>query len=156
MKPNFTRYLSKESILILEGNSKREILEQLITAAAEQSNIDRDIIHRLTWKRESMMTTGVGHGLALPHIRINNIPEPVVLVAVCKNPIEDYQSQDEKPIRLLVYIAAPEDNQEEYLKLLGSVSKKLRDPAVIDEIIENITRPSIILRILKRRSANES
>jgi nitrogen PTS system EIIA component len=151
MKVTFTKFISKESIFILDGNTKYEIIENLITEAAKQSKIDRDTIARLTWHREKMMTTGVGFSLALPHIRINEIPDPVVLVGICENPIEDYESQDEKPIRVVIFIIAPDQNQEMYLQLLGSISRKLRNPEIINELIDNITRPSKILRILKRR-----
>lgn len=151
MKMSFTKFISKESIFILEGSTKYEVLNALITEAAAQSKIDRDTISRLTWHREKMMTTGVGFSLAMPHIRINEIPEPVVLVGICKEPVEDYESQDEKPIRVIVFIVAPDQNQEAYLQLLGSISRKLRHPGIIQELIDNVTRPSTILRILKRR-----
>ena len=151
MKVTFTKFITKESIFILEGKNKYEILESLITKAAKQSKIDRDTIARLTWHREKMMTTGVGFSLALPHIRINEIPEPVILVGICQNPIEDYESQDDQPIRVVIFIVAPDQNQEMYLQLLGSISRKLRHADIINELVENITRPSKIIRILKRR-----
>ncbi|MBU8902688.1 MAG: PTS sugar transporter subunit IIA [Victivallales bacterium] len=151
MKVTFTKYISKESVFILDGTNKYEVIENLITEAAKQSKVDRDTISRLAWHREKMMTTGVGFSLALPHIRINEIPEPVVLVGICKNPIEDYESQDDQPIRIIIFIVAPDQNQEIYLQLLGSISRKLRHPEIIHELIDNISRPSKILRILKRR-----
>ncbi len=155
MKVTFTKFITKESIFILEGKNKYEVLESLITEAAKQSKIDRDTIARLTWHREKMMTTGVGFSLALPHIRINEIPEPVILVGVCKNPIEDYESQDDQPIRVVIFIVAPDQNQEMYLQLLGSISRKLRHADIINELVENITRPSKIIRILKRRPGTQ-
>jgi len=151
MKVTFTKFISKESIFILDGTTKYEVIESLITEASKKSKIDRDTIARLTWHREKMMTTGVGFSLALPHIRINEIPEPVVLIGICKNPIEDYESQDEQAIRVIIFIVAPDQNQEMYLQLLGSISRKLRHQGIIGELIDNITRPSKILRILKRR-----
>ena len=151
MKVTFTKFITKESIFILEGTNKHEILETLITEAAKQSKLDRDTIARLTWHREKMMTTGVGFALALPHIRISEIPKPIILVGVCKNPIKDYESQDEQTIRVVIFIIAADQNQEMYLQLLGSISRKLRHAEIINEIIENISRPSTILRILKRR-----
>jgi len=153
MKVTFTKYITKESIFVLDGTTKYDVIETLITEASKQSKIDRDTIARLTWHREKMMTTGVGFSLALPHVRINEIPNPVVLVGICKNPIEDYESQDEKPIRVIIYIVAPDQNQEAYLQLLGSISRKLRHEGIIHELIDNITRPSKIIRILKRRPA---
>jgi len=155
MKVTFTKFIAKESIFILNGTTKVEVLNALITEAAKQSKIDRDTIMRLTWHREKMMTTGVGFSLALPHIRVNEIPDPVVLVGICKNPIEDYESQDEQPIRVIIFIVAPDQNQELYLQLLGSISRKLRHPEIIQEILDNITRPSKILRILKSRQADQ-
>jgi len=153
MKVTFTKYITKESIFILDGTTKYDVIETLITEASKLSKIDRDTIARLTWHREKMMTTGVGFSLALPHVRINEIPDPVVLVGICKNPIKDYESQDEEPIRVIIYIVAPDQNQEEYLQLLGSISRKLRHEGIIHELIDNITRPSKIIRILKRRPA---
>ncbi|MFA6714891.1 MAG: PTS sugar transporter subunit IIA [Victivallales bacterium] len=156
MKVAFTKFISKESIFILDGKNKYEVLNALITQAANQSKIDRDTVSRLTWHREKMMTTGVGFSLAMPHIRINEIPDPVVLIGVCKNPIKDYESQDDNPVRVIVFIIAPDKNQEAYLQLLGSISRKLRHPEIIQEIIDNITRPSTILRILKKRSPEDT
>jgi len=155
MKNSFTKYVDKDTILVLDGKTKFDVLDKLITCAADKSKVDRDIIMRATWKREKMMTTGVGFGLALPHIRLTGIPEPVVLVGLCKEPIVDYQSQDDQPIRVLVFIVAPEGNQEDYLQLLGSISRKLRNAEMIGEIVDNIARPSQVLRILKRRSKEE-
>lgn len=156
MKVAFTKFIAKESIFILDGKNKYEVLDALITQAAKQSKVNRDTVSRLTWHREKMMTTGVGFSLAMPHIRINEIPEPVVLLGVCKNPIKDYESQDDSPIRVIVFIVAPDKNQEAYLQLLGSISRKLRHPEVIQEIVDNLSRPSAILRILKKRSQEKT
>ncbi len=151
MKMNFSKYLTNESILILNGSNKFEVLDELITAAAIQSKVDRDIIFRATWKREKMMTTGVGFGLALPHVRLNTIPDPVVIVGVTNKPIEDYESQDEEPVRVLVFIVAPDRNQQEYLQLLGSISRKLRKKDIIKKIVDNISKPAETLKLLKEQ-----
>ncbi len=155
MKVTFTKYIDSDSIVILRGKNKLEVLNEIISKAAELSQLDRDLIFRLTWKREQMMTTGVGNGLGLPHIRVNNIPEPIIIVGVCKEPIADYQSQDDQPVRLIVYIMAADERPEEYLQLLGSVSRKLRNPEIIAEITENITNPAQILNVIKRQQDGE-
>ncbi len=149
MKESFTNYITKESVVILHGENKAEVLDELISRAADISKLDREQIYRLVWKRERMMTTGVGNGLALPHIRINNIPDPVILIGSCVNPIEDYQSQDGLPVQVIVFILAADANQEAYLQLLGSVSRRMRDKTLLDEIIANNTRPAQILKLVK-------
>lgn len=153
MKYDFTQYVTKDSVMALDGRNKLEVMDQLITRAADLTKLSRDVIFRLTWKREQMMTTGVGGMLALPHIRVNDINRPYVLVGVCENPIEDYQGQDDRPVRVIVFTVAPDENQEAYLQLLSSISRRLRNPALIEELIANVSTPAQILDIIKRENA---
>lgn len=153
MKYDFTQYVTKDSVMSLDGRNKLEVMDQLITRAADLTKLNRDVIFRLTWKREQMMTTGVGGMLALPHIRVNDINRPYVLVGVCENPIEDYQGQDDQPVRVIVFTVAPDENQEAYLQLLSSISRRLRNPALIEELIANVSTPAQILDIIKRENA---
>ncbi|WP_176015213.1 PTS sugar transporter subunit IIA [Victivallis sp. Marseille-Q1083] len=148
MKVSFSKYVTKDSIVVLNGKSKLEVLDELINRAADLSHLDRDLIFRLTWKRENMMTTGVGSGLGLPHIRVSNIPYPVILIGICTNPVEDYQSQDDQPVRVIVFIVATDEDPEAYLQLLGSISRKMRDPKMVDKIVENIAKPDEVLKLI--------
>lgn len=148
MKYEFTNYINEDSVMILRGTTKLEIMDELITRAAELTKLSRDMIYRMTWKREQMMTTGVGNGLALPHIRVNDIPEPVVIVGVTETPIADYQSQDDQPVRVIVFTVAPDENPEAYLQLLGSVSRKLRNPELLGKLTAEDQTEENILRIL--------
>ena len=91
MRNDFSKYVDKDSVMTLVGKTKLEVMDQLISRAADLTKLNRDMIFRLVWKREQMMTTGVGGMLALPHIRVNDILHPFVIVGVCENPIEDYQ-----------------------------------------------------------------
>ena len=100
MKNDFSQYVDKDSVMTLVGKTKLEVMDQLISRAADLTKLSRDVIFRLAWKREQMMTTGVGGMLALPHVRINDILHPYVIVGVCENPIEDYQGLDDQPVRV--------------------------------------------------------
>ena len=153
MKYDFTQYVTKDSVMALDGRNKLEVMDQLITRAADLTKLSRDVIFRLTWKREQMMTTGVGGMLALPHIRVNDINHTYVIIGVCENPIEDYQGQDDQPVRVIVFTVAPDENQEAYLQLLSSISRRLRNPALIEELIANVSAPAQILDIIKRENA---
>ena len=74
---------------------------------------------------------------------------PVILIGVCANPIADYETQDGEPVRVIVFIAADDADQEGYLSLLSSVSGKMRNRELIEEILENITKPAQILKLLQ-------
>jgi PTS system nitrogen regulatory IIA component len=113
-------------------------MDNLITRAADLTKLNRDTIFRLIWKREQMMTTGVGGMLALPHIRINDILHPYVLIGVCRNPITDYQGQDDLPVRVVVFTVAPDEDQEAYLQLLSAISRRFRNPELIEKLIDSV------------------
>ena len=131
MKFDFVQFVSKDSVMTLTGKNKLEVMEQLISRATDLTKLDRDVIFRLVWKREQMMTTGVGGQLALPHIRVNDIVRPYVIVGVCENPI-------------------PDEDQESYLQLLSSISRRLRNPELISELIGAVGNTVKVLEILQR------
>ena len=148
MKAEFLKYLDTNCILVLEGTTKKAVLEEIIALATTRCTLDESQLRELIWKREKMMTTGVGRGLALPHIRVPGFPVPLVIIGICKNPITDYKSLDSEPIRLIVFIAA--DERDAYIRLLGSVSSKLKDQAVVDEIFEVMKNKKKVIAALSK------
>ena len=152
MKNDFSQYVDKDSVMTLVGKTKLEVMDQLISRAADLTKLSRDVIFRLVWKREQMMTTGVGGMLALPHIRINDILHPYVIVGVCENPIEDYQGQDDQPVRVIVFTVAPDENQEAYLQLLSSISRRLRNPKLIEQMLGTVGNTVDLLNVVKQES----
>lgn len=150
MKAEFLKYLDTNCILTLEGTTKKAVLEEIIALATTRCTLDESQLRELIWKREKMMTTGVGKGLALPHIRVPGFPIPLVIIGICKNPIEDYKSLDNEPIRLIVFLAAEERDQDGYIKLLGSISSKLKEPAIVDKIFEVMKNKKKVLQVLSQ------
>ena len=144
MACDFLNYITRDSVLILDGTDKLQIMDEIISRAADLTKLNRDTVYRLTWKREKMMTTAVGKGLALPHIRVNDIPAPVIIIGVAKNEITDYQAQDGKPIKVVVFIVGPDENQDAYLQLLGSISRKMREPGVLDKLIASTENAAVL------------
>ena len=148
-KISFGKFLNKESIVVLHAKDKKTAFDQLVAKVADLAHLDRDVVSRLVWKRENMMPTGVGQGLGLPHIRVERMDQPVIIVGVCANDIADYETQDGNPVRVIVFIAADDADQEGYLGLLSSVSSKMRNPELIAQLLENITKPAQILKLLQ-------
>ena len=146
MKSEFVNYLQPDAVLLLKKETKKEILEEIIEFATTRCTLDDSQLREAIWKREKMMTTGIGNRLALPHIRVAGFPAPLVIVGRCENPITDwvpperlsdsvYRTLDNEPVRLVVFLAADEKDQDAYLKILGSISGKLKDKALMDEIL---------------------
>ena len=148
-KISFGKFLTKDSIVVLHAEDKKTAFDQLVAKVADIAHLDRDVVSRLVWKRENMMPTGVGQGLGLPHIRVERMDKPVILVGICANEITDYETQDGQPVRVIVFIAADDADQEGYLGLLSSVSSKMRNADLTAQILENITKPAQILKLLQ-------
>ncbi|MEA1911431.1 MAG: PTS sugar transporter subunit IIA [Spirochaetota bacterium] len=125
---NLNQLLAPERVLITNFSTKRDILTSLINNISEAPQIkDRKKLEKAIWDRESLMSTGIGLGIGIPHIRINSIQDIVVSVAVNKTDIIDYQSLDSKAVRIVFMVAAAQNQHAEYLKLLASISTLLKD-----------------------------
>ena len=82
------------------------------------------------------MGRGIGCSVAEPHVRIDSVTNLVVAVAISKHQIADYESLDEKPVRIICMVAARTDQHAQYLKTLGLVSSILKAESVRDALLE--------------------
>ena len=132
------------------NNIQKSVLEEIISYATTRCTLDDTQLREAIWKREKMMTTGIGNGLALPHIRVAGFPAPLVIIGLCQKPITDYRTLDNEPVRLIVFLAADEKDQEAYLKILGSISVTLKDKETMAEILAASPDKEKIFSILSR------
>ena len=120
--------LSPDRIIFLNHSTKRDALVELANnlATAPQvknaSELSVEII-----KREELMSTAIGRGIAIPHVRLSSVTDLVMSVGICKNDIIDFQAIDDTPVRLLVMIAASYNQHAYYLQTLSFISSKLKD-----------------------------
>jgi len=120
--------LSPERILFLENADKREALTSLIRCIASSGGVsDPEELSRGIFHRESLMSTGIGLGIGVPHVRIGAVKKPVMAVGVCKTPITDYESIDDKPVELVFMIVAGENQHKEHLTLLSYISNRCKE-----------------------------
>jgi PTS system nitrogen regulatory IIA component len=121
------RILSEERVLFVKGRDKRGALNELVDclAGAPQVN-DGDELRREIFNREELMSTGIGHGIAIPHVRIASVTDLVGAVGISSEGIQNYQSLDDEPVRILIMLAAAYDQHAKYLKALSYISAKLK------------------------------
>lgn len=95
---------------------------------------DRDILLEGFKKREELCSTGVGHGVALPHAATAAI-DRIVVVVVRLNPGLKWQSRDELPVNLIVALVSPPSLYATYLQVLAALARVLRLPAVREAML---------------------
>jgi PTS system nitrogen regulatory IIA component len=80
--------------------------------------------------RESLGSTGLGSGIALPHARLSSISKPFCLLARLREPLA-FDAVDEKPVDLICLVLLPERQSSEQLNILAAIARRLRDSAAL-------------------------
>ena len=119
--------LSPDRILFLNYSSKQDALMALADniSTAPQVKNHQELTQEIM-KREELMTTAIGRGIAIPHIRLSSITDLVVSVGISRTDIMDFQALDEEPVRLLFMIAAAYNQHAYYLQALSFFSSRLK------------------------------
>lgn len=110
----------------IEASSKKSLLQDLSYLLAKSSDIPDAEIFALVMERERLGSTGVGHGVAIPHARIPGLDKIVGCFASLTNPV-DFDSIDDEPVDLVFMMVGPEDGGSEHLKALARISRLLRN-----------------------------
>lgn len=109
--------------------SKRQVLNELARLAAESIHVDRQELLAALLERERLGTTGIGHGIAIPHAKLASLKRVVALFARLDQPV-DFEALDEHPSDLIVLLLAPQDADTDSLKALARISRVLRSPSL--------------------------
>ncbi|MCB1406651.1 MAG: PTS sugar transporter subunit IIA [Rhodobacteraceae bacterium] len=129
--------LTPEAIRVCNAvKSKKRLFQDLAEIAATAHQIDVSLAIDALQERESLGPTGVGHGVALPHARIDGIERVRGVFIRLDRPL-DYGSVDRAPVDLVFALFAPRDAGVEHLKALALVSRRLRDSAVCAKLRAN-------------------
>ena len=140
------RLLSSEDVVVeLDVPDKLRALEEVAAMAARRHKIDSALVLQALWRREQIGSTGLGHGIAVPHARIAGIAEPIVLLMRTKHPIE-YNAPDRKPVSILFAILVPENANDEHLRILATVAKMFSDKS-FRRRLETAVEPAAIQRL---------
>lgn len=112
----------------LRAGNKKQVLQEVAARAGRIVGLDeRDVFERLS-QRERLGSTGVGHGIAVPHATIEELDHTVGLFARLERPI-DFEATDGQPVDLIVTLLSPAGAGADHLKALARIARVMRDPA---------------------------
>jgi PTS system nitrogen regulatory IIA component len=128
--------IAPNRILFLEYPRKRDALVALAEnlSGAPQIKVKQDLISEIL-RREDLMSTAIGRGIAIPHVRLSSVTDLVVSVGISKCDIADFQSLDDVPVRLLFMIAAAYNQHAYYLQTLSFFSARLKAAELRDALL---------------------
>lgn len=128
--------LDPNRVLIINETLKEPALRLIIDVLARSPRIgDRTELTRAVFEREQLMSTGIGFGVAVPHVRLGSVKDLVMALGASRQDITDYESLDGKPVRIICMVAASQNQHSEYLRALAAVSARLKDPSVRESVL---------------------
>lgn len=128
--------LSPDRIVLLNHSTKHDALVALADVLGTAPQIkNRNELSVEILKREELMSTAIGRGIAIPHVRLSSVTDLVMAVGLCKNDIIDFQTIDDVPVRLLFMIAAAYNQHAYYLQTLSFFSTKLKNASLREGLL---------------------
>ncbi len=128
--------LSPDRIVFLNHTTKHDALIQLTDNLSTAPQVkDAAELQKEILKRESLMSTSVGRGIAIPHVRLASVTDLVLSVGISKVDIIDFEPVDDVPVRLLFMIAAAYNQHAYYLQTLSFFSSKMRNSDLKDALL---------------------
>ncbi|MBR3424497.1 MAG: PTS IIA-like nitrogen regulatory protein PtsN [Neisseriaceae bacterium] len=115
--------LSADSVLLdVEVASKKRLLEEIAQFANERYGMDKNSVFDCLFAREKLGSTGLGHGVAIPHGRLGGMISDTVAVFLRLAEPVDFDSPDEKPVSLVFALLVPENATGKHLEVLSHLA----------------------------------
>ncbi|MBN2049279.1 MAG: PTS sugar transporter subunit IIA [Spirochaetales bacterium] len=128
----------------LPGNTKEEILENLVDILAEAGKIeDRKAALRCVLEREEKMSTGIQEGVAIPHGKTDTLDELVACVALKKEGV-DFKALDGKPSTIFILTLSPLNRTGPHVQFLAEISRLLNDRTKRERLLQAESREEML------------
>ncbi len=121
-------FIDTSQVRIIPPNaSKHDALDLLIDVLCRNPVItDCEALRKAVYEREAIQSTGLGGGVAVPHVRIPEVTEPTIALGIAPDGV-DFAALDNRPVKIIVLFATPKDAERTYLSLLAKVMVALRN-----------------------------
>ncbi len=136
-----------ETWFIADPQNMSKVITALVFAAPIPSSINHKVLIDALLSREEMMSTAIGNGIAIPHVRLfdsTNLKEDIVVVAYLFEPI-DWKAPDGKPIHTLFFVLAADETR--HLQILAEIAQLASDEDFVDFLKTMPSREALIERI---------
>ncbi len=147
--------LSADGVIAnLKASSKKQALQEVAARATQVTRVQERRIFDVLLEREKLGTTGVGHGIAIPHGKLRELDRLHGFFARLEQPV-DFASIDDVPVDLIFVLLAPESAGADHLKALARVSRLLRDRTLCDKL-RGTDNPDALYALLTESAASHA
>ena len=140
----------RETIVVnLESTEKDELFEELVESIHKFCpNLDRVAAVEALNERESKMSTGIMHSVAVPHALVSSMKKTVGAIGVSKSGI-DYDALDKAPVYVVFMILGADGETEKHIQILKQLALVLQNPGIVDKIVRCETASDVFNLISK-------
>ena len=136
----------------VDATSKKRAFEEAGLLFENLHALGRSLVADSLFARERLGSTGLGHGVAIPHGRIKGLKNPLAAVFQVANPI-GFDAPDEQPVSLLIFLLVPEASTQKHLEILSEIAEMLADVSVRDRLKRSQDAGSLFEVITSWKSA---
>ena len=127
--------INDDFIIDIESDNKQDALNELLEVICNNPRItDRKIFSKEIFKREELMSTGIGYQIAIPHARHSSVQNFVMAIGRKREGLE-YESIDDKPVKLIFMIGASDKQDKDYIKLLSRIVLRLKNEEFVEKLL---------------------
>lgn len=145
-----TDFLDRRAIKIgIAATEKEGILKELVDLLAEAKDLgDKKSVVSALLERESLGSTGIGQGIAIPHGKTDRVKELTAVLGISRKGV-NFDALDGEPVYIFFLLVAPKDTAGPHLKALAQISRLLRD-SYFCELIKRCQTPDELYELIKR------
>lgn len=145
---NLAKILSADNVVLdLEVSSKKRAFEQAGLIFENNCGIARSMVSDNLFARERLGSTGLGHGVAVPHGRIKGLKAPLAAFVRLQEPIP-FESPDGQPVKLLVFLLIPDQVTQQHLEILSEIAEMFSDESFRNTLAADTDATSVHARIV--------
>jgi len=137
----------------IDATSKKRAFEEAGLLFESLHGLSRALITDSLFARERLGSTGLGHGVAIPHGRIKGLRSPMAAVLQLARPI-GFDAPDEQPVGLLIFLLVPEAATQKHLEILSEIAELLSDATLRERIKSAASAEELHGRIAHWQSAH--
>jgi PTS system nitrogen regulatory IIA component len=133
----------------LQSTDKETIIQEMVDLLVESNQIKKpNEMIKILLERESLGSTGIGQGIAIPHGKSSDVSKMVGAIGISKKGV-DFEALDGEPVYIFFLLLAPADSAGPHLKALARISRLLKDKYFRDSL-KNAPHKEELLKIIKR------
>jgi nitrogen PTS system EIIA component len=136
----------------VDATSKKRAFEEAGLLFENLHNLSRALVTDSLFARERLGSTGLGHGVAIPHGRIKGLKAPMAAMFSLSNAI-GFDAPDEQPVSLLIFLLVPEAATQKHLEILSEIAEMLSDAALRERLKASPDAATLHSLIAQWRSA---